>query len=125
MGLKFGKEDCNNNVDLTLYKSMVRSLIYLTTTRLDIMYAVSLISRFMKTPKETHWQAGKRILRYVNGTKEYAVLYSSTDNFKLIGYTDSDWARSVDDRKNTSGYVFYLGSEDISWSSKKQRNVVL
>ena len=60
--------------------------MYLTGTRPDIMYAVSLISRFVETPKETHWQAAKRILRYVNGTKEYGVLYSSTNNFKLIGY---------------------------------------
>ena len=72
------------------------------------MYGVSLISRFMETPKETHWQETKRILRYVNGTKEYGVLYSSTDNFKLIGYNDSDWVGSVEDRKITYGYVFHL-----------------
>ena len=101
MGLKLRKEDCNSNVNLTLYKSMVGSLMYLTATRPDIMYAVSLISRFMETPKETHWQVAKRILRYVNGTKEYGVLYSATDDFRLIGYTDSDWAGSVDDRKIT------------------------
>ena len=62
-GLKLRKEYCNKNVNLTLYKSMVGSLIYLTATRPDIIYAVSLIFRFMETPKETHWQAGKRILR--------------------------------------------------------------
>ena len=89
---------------------MVGSLMYLTATRPDIMYAVILISRFMEMPKETHWKAGKRILRYVNGTKEYGVLYFETDNFKLIGYIESDWAGSVDDRKSTSGYVFHLGS---------------
>ena len=54
-------------------------------------------------------QEAKRILRYVNGTKEYVVLYSETDDFKLIGYTDSDWDRSVDDKKTTSRYVFHLG----------------
>ena len=87
--------------------------MYLTAARLDIMYAVSLISRFMETPKETHWQVGKRILRYMNGAKEYGVLYSTSDNFKLICYTESDWAGSVDDRKSTSGYVFHLGSGAI------------
>ena len=61
----------------------------------------------------------------MNETKEYGVLYSTSDNFKLIGYTDSDWARSVDDRKSTSGYVFHLGSGAISWASKKKPIVSL
>ena len=125
MGLKLSKEDCSKNVNLTLYKSMVGSLMYLTATRPDVMYVVSLISRFMETPKETHWQEAKRILRYVNGMKEYGVIYSSTDDFKLIGYTDSDWAGSVDDRKSTLGYVFHLGSGAISWASKKKPIVYL
>lgn len=76
--------------------------MYLITTRLDIMYVLSLVSRFMETPKETHWQVVKRILRYVKGTKEYGILYTKTSNFKLVGYTDSYWAGSVDDRKNMS-----------------------
>ena len=67
----------------------------------------------METPKETHWQARKKILRYVIGTKEYGVLYSETDNFKLSGYTESDWAGSEDDRNSTSEYVFHLGSGAI------------
>ena len=69
MGLKLSKEDYSSNVNPTLYKSMIVSLMYLTATRLDIMYAISLVSRFMETPKETHWQETKRIMRYVNGTK--------------------------------------------------------
>lgn len=97
MGLKLSKEDCNNNVNPTLYKSMIGSLMYSTATRLDIMYAVSLVSRFMETPKETHWQAAKRILRFVNGTKQYGILYTATNDFRLVGYTGNDWARIVDD----------------------------
>eukprot|EP00253_Pinus_taeda_P013996 PITA_13996 len=61
--LKLSKEDRSSNANLTLYKSMIGGLMYLTATRLDIMYAVSLVSRFMETPKETHCQATKRILR--------------------------------------------------------------
>lgn len=114
MGLKLSKEGCSSNVNLTLYKSMIASLMYLTTTRSDIMYPVSLGSRFIETPKETHWQAVKRILSYVNGTKKYAVLYTTIDDFKLVGYTDNDWGGSVDDRKSTSGYVFHLGSRAVS-----------
>ena len=98
------------NVDPTLYKSIVGSLMYLTATRPNIMHAVSLISRFMERPKETHWLAAKIILRYVKGTKRYVILYTALENFELIGYTDSDWAGSIDDRKSTSGYVFNMGS---------------
>lgn len=94
--------------------------MYFTTIRPDIMYAISLVSRFMETPKETHWQAAKIILKYVNGTKEYGVFYSVTNDFRLVGYTGSDWAGSVNDIKSTSGYVFHLGSRAISWASKKQ-----
>eukprot|EP00253_Pinus_taeda_P034558 PITA_34558 len=99
MGLKLSREDSSKDFDPSLYKSIVGNLMYLTTTRLDIMYAVSLISRFMERPKEAHWQAAKRIL--------------------------SDWAGSVDDRKSTSGYVFHMGSGAISWASKKHSIVAL
>eukprot|EP00253_Pinus_taeda_P006070 PITA_06070 len=85
MGLKLSKEDISKDFDPSLYKSIVGSLMYLTATRPDIMHAVSLISRFMERPKEAHWQAAKRILRYVK-----------------------------DDRKSTSGYVFHMGSGAIS-----------
>eukprot|EP00253_Pinus_taeda_P011241 PITA_11241 len=125
MGLKLTKEDSSKDFDPKLYKSIVGSLMYLTTTRRNIMHAVSLIFRFMERPKETHWQAAKRILRYVNGTKGFGILYSSFESFMLIGYTDSDWAGSVDVRKSTSGYVFHMGLGAISWASKKQPVVAL
>eukprot|EP00253_Pinus_taeda_P011834 PITA_11834 len=124
IGLKLSKEDCSSNVNPTLYKSMIGSLMYLTATRPDIMYAISLVSRFIETPKETHWQAAKRIQRYVNGTKQYGILYIATSDFWLVGYTN-DWACSFDDRKSTSRYVFHLGSRTISWASKKQPIVSL
>eukprot|EP00253_Pinus_taeda_P007060 PITA_07060 len=121
MGLKLTKEDSSKDFDPKLYKSIVGSLMYLTATRPDIMHAVSLISRFMERPKETHWHAAKRILWYVNGTKGFGILYFSSESFMLIGYTDSDWAGSVDDRKITSGYVFHMGSGAISWASKSNQ----
>eukprot|EP00253_Pinus_taeda_P017290 PITA_17290 len=113
MGLKLSREDSSKDFDPSLYKSIVGSLMYLTTTRPDIMYAGSLISRFMERPKEAHWQAVKRILRYVKGTKRFGILYNVSDHSDLVGYTDSDWAGSVDDRKSTSGYVFHMGSGAI------------
>eukprot|EP00253_Pinus_taeda_P006925 PITA_06925 len=72
MGLKLSKEDNNKDFDPSLYKSIVGSLMYLTATRPDIMFAVSFISRFMERPKEAHWQAAKRILRYVKGAISWA-----------------------------------------------------
>eukprot|EP00253_Pinus_taeda_P007975 PITA_07975 len=125
MGLKLSKEDSNKDFDPSLYKSIVGSLMYLAATRPDIMFAVSLISGFMERPKEAHWQAAKRIMRYVKGTKRFGILYTSSESSNLFGYTDSDWDGSVDDRKSTSGYLFHMGSGAISWASKKQPIVAL
>jgi hypothetical protein len=124
LGLKVSKNDKSPSLDATLFKRLVGRLMYLTATRPDIMYGVSLISRFMDKPKESHWKDGKRVLRYIAGTKSFEILYASSDNYKLIGYTDSytdsDWGGSMDDRKNTLGYIFHLGSGAISWASKKR-----
>ena len=73
-----------------------------------------MISRFMESPKDSHWQAGKRILRYVSGTKEFGIMYSTSENFKLISYNDSDNGGSIDDRKITSRYTFHFGTGVVS-----------
>ena len=122
---KLNKYDEGSYVDPTLYKRLVGGLMYLTTTKPDIMFVISLISRFMETPKSTHWQARKRILRHLVGTTDFGIRYTSNLNFELIRYTDSDFAGSIDDRRNTSGYVFSLGSGAVAWASKKQPIVTL
>jgi hypothetical protein len=99
--------------------------MYLTTTIPDIMYGVSLISRFMKTQKESHWNEGKRILRYVNGTKDFGIKYSSSEDFRLTRYIDSDCGGNIDDKKSTYGYTFYFGTGMVSWASRKQPIVTL
>jgi len=114
IGLKLSKGDCSSNVNLTLHKGMIGKLMYLIATRRDIMYLVSLVLRSMEMPKERHWQRAKRILRYLNWTKRYGISYTAINDFKLVGYSDSDWAGSVDDRKSMLGYVFHLGSWAIS-----------
>ena len=119
-GLKLVKEPEGRKVDNTLYKQSVGSLMYLTTTRPDVMHVVSLISRFMESPKKMHLQAAKRILRYLNGTSDLGILYQMRAAGDLVGYTYSDYAENLEDRKSTSGYVFMLSSGVISWSSKKQ-----
>jgi hypothetical protein len=120
LGKKLRKNDEGPTVDSTLYKSLVGSLLYLTATRPGIMYAASLVSRFMESPKDSHWKMTKRILRYVAGTLNFVLWYTKSDSNQLSGYTDSDFAGSLDDRKNTSGHVFQLGTNLISWASKKQ-----
>ena len=125
VGLKLIKEPGGKRVDSTLYKQIVGSLMYLTATRPDIMHAVSLISRYMENPRETHLLAAKRILRYLQGTIEYGLFYKNGEKSDLFGFTDSDYAGDSDDRKSTSGYVFMMGSAAISWCSKKQPIVTL
>lgn len=88
--------------------------MYLTATRPDIAFVVSYVSRFMESPKDTHWKVGKRILRYIAGTTTHGLWYTSLANNILIGYMDSDFASRIDDRKNTSGYVFFIGKNMIS-----------
>nr|XP_027082202.1 uncharacterized protein LOC113704502 [Coffea arabica] len=112
-------------IDSSLYNQIVGSLIYLTITRPDIMHAVSLISRYMESPRETHLLATKRILRYLQGTIEYGLFYKNSEKLGLFGFTDSDYAGDSNDRKSTSGYVFVMGSAAISWCSKKQPIVTL
>jgi hypothetical protein len=107
-------------VDPTLYKSLVGSLLYLTTTRPDIMYAANLVSRYMESPKDSHWKMVKQILRYVAGTLNFGLWYTQSDDNHLSSHTDSDFASNLDDRKSTSGHVFHLGTNLISWASKKQ-----
>nr|XP_048330566.1 secreted RxLR effector protein 161-like [Ziziphus jujuba var. spinosa] len=99
--------------------------MYLTATRPDIMFAVSLVSRFMEKPCSNHLEAAKRVLRYVKGTIDYRIFYQSNLPIKLMGYPDSDLAGSVDDSKSVAGYVFNIGSGAISWMSKKQPVVAL
>lgn len=122
---KLEAEDETGLTDASVYRSLVGRLIYLTHSRPDICYAVGVLSRYMHRPTRHHFGATKRVLHYLAGTKEYGIWFSKTKDFRLKGFTDSDWAGSVDDRKSTSGHCFILGTAAISWSSKKQPSVAL
>lgn len=124
-GLKLTKDSSDEAVDSSLYRSLVGSLMYLTATRPDILFAVSLISRFMEFPKKCHWEAGKRIMRFLKGTLDHGIIYTKVQNPSLKGYSDSDFGGSQDDSKSTAGYMFNLGSGAVSWQSKKQNVVAL
>jgi len=112
-------------VDPTIFRSLVGSLRYSTCTRPDILYGVGLVSRYMESPTITHSKAAKLILHYVKGTIDFGLLYPSSNGFKLVGYSDSDWGGDVNNRKSTLGFVFYLGSSAFTWIFKKQPVVTL
>ena len=123
--IKLRIDSTRESVNPTLFKSLVGSLRYLTFTRPDIMYAVGLVSRYMEKPKQDHFMAAKRILRYIKGTLNNGLFYTHSQNSKLVGYSDSDYGGDLDDGKSTSGYAFHIGSAIFSWSSKKQQTVAL
>ena len=106
-GTKLSKFQDGEELDSTLFKSLIGSLRYLTCTRPDIIFAVGVVSCFMEDPTSTHLKVAKRILRYLKGTIELGLFYSSSDDFYLVGYCDSDYVREVDDRKSTSDFVFF------------------
>ncbi|KAK6131685.1 hypothetical protein DH2020_034592 [Rehmannia glutinosa] len=122
---KLSKDENGTPIDPTLYRSMIGSLLYLTASRPDISYSVCVCARYQSSPKESHLKAVKRIIRYINGTTELGILYSSDTTTNLVGFSDADWAGDVDDRKSTTGGCFYLGNNLVSWYSKKQNCVSL
>ena len=104
---------------------MIVSLMYLTVTRPDLCYVVSLLARFMETPTLLHGMAVKRVCRYLKGTTELGILYKREGEETLLAYSDSKCAGDLDDRKNTSGYVFNVSLAAVAWSCKKQHVVSL
>ena len=92
-------------------------------TRPDIAFAVNKLSQFMHKPTTTHWGAVKRLLRYLNGSRDLGIHLSFSMPISLHGYSDADWAGDPDDRTCTGAYIIFLGANPISWSSTKQRTV--
>lgn len=108
------------------YRQAIGSLMFLAqTTRPDISFAVNLLSRYCENPGPGHWGAVKRVLRYIKGTTEYRLKYGSSNDDALIGFSDSDWAADLDERRSTTGYVFTLYGGAISWMCKRQPTVAL
>lgn len=122
---KLQQEVNQPDVDHTMYRSMIGSLLYLTATRPDIMHSVCLVSRFQSTPKISHLNAVKRIMKYISGTLDFGLWYPRHNDFTLTTYIDADWAGCPDDRKSTSGGALFLGGRLVAWHSKKQNSVSL
>ena len=96
-GCKLSKDDESLEVDHTMYRSMIISLLYVTTTRPYVMQVVGLVSRFESNPKEMHVTTVKRIFKYLKGPVECGLWYPKSQEFILKSFTDANWARSVDD----------------------------
>jgi uncharacterized membrane protein YciS (DUF1049 family) len=124
-GCKLSKDDVSPDVDQSSYRSMIGNLLYITTSRPDIMHAVGMVGRYQVAPKQSKLLVVKRIFKYLKGTMDYVLWYPRNQNFQLSVYSDVDWANCVDERKNTSGGAFFLGDSLVSWLSNKKGSIFL
>ena len=106
--------------DLRRYRQLVGKLNYLTSTQPDISFPMSVVSQFLQSPCDDHWDVVVHILRYVKGTSGQKLLYENRCHTQIVGYSDADWAGSPVDRHSKSGYCVFIGCNLISWKSKKQ-----
>jgi hypothetical protein len=125
VGCKLSKDDISSNVDQRTYHSMIGSLIYITTSRPDIMQALGMVGRYQSTPKQSHLVVVIRIFKYLKGIMTYGLWYPRNQNFKLNAYSDANWANCVDERKSTSGGAFFLSDSLVAWLSKKKGSISL
>ncbi|XP_061354300.1 secreted RxLR effector protein 161-like [Gastrolobium bilobum] len=103
------------------YASVVGSLMYAQVcAKPDIAFAVGVLGRHQSNPGLDHWKAAKKVMRCLQGTKNYMLMFRWIDNLEVIGYSNSDYAGCIDSRKSTSGYIFMLASGAVSWRSVKQ-----
>ena len=114
--------------DISLYQQAIGCVTYASIiSRPDIAVATRTLAQYMSNPSKCHWSGVKRIFRYIRGTMDYGLVFSSTDNSSsdnvLVGFSDADWAGDLDTRRSTSGYTFFIGNALVSWSSRKQATV--
>ena len=106
--------------DLRRYRRFVGKLNYLTITRSNISFPVSVVSQFLQSPCDSHWDAVVHIILYIKGTPGQGVLCDNRGHTQVVGYSNANWAGSPIDRRSTSGYRMFIGGNLISWKSKKQ-----
>lgn len=132
-GLRLSRRDHSPKTDVerelmsrTPYRSLVGSLMYLAIgTRPDISYAVQQLCKFLDSYGPVHWEAAKRVVRYLKGTRSSQLVLGGDHVARLLGYTDSDLASCVDTRRSVSGYCCSLGLGAITWSARQQKTVSL
>ncbi|GJV33043.1 uncharacterized mitochondrial protein-like protein [Tanacetum coccineum] len=113
------KDENGKEVDVHMYRSMIGSLMYLTSSRPDIMFVVCACARYQVNRKVSHLHAVKRIFRYLKGQPKLSLWYPKDSPFDLVAYTDSDYAKASLDRKSTTGGCQFLRCRLISWQCKK------
>ncbi|XP_073313436.1 secreted RxLR effector protein 161-like [Primulina huaijiensis] len=118
--IKIGIKKDSPPVDKGRYQRLVGKLIYLSHTRPDIGFVVSVISHFMNTPTEEHLDAAYRVLRYLKGTPDKGLLFRKSSIRKIKVYSDADWGGSPTDRRSTLGYFTFVWGNLVTWRSKKQ-----
>lgn len=119
-------EMVSTQVEGVPYREVVGSLQYLSQiTRPDITFAVNLFSHYFEKPQKVHWNAVKRIFKYLKSTPNYRSLYSSDENIKIIGYSNADYAGDITTRRSTSGSAFYVSKGLVARGSQRQKSVSL
>ena len=116
--VKFGNKE-GRLVDKGQYQRLVGKIIYLSHTRPDIAFVVSLVGQFMHSPMEEHEEAVFRILRYLKSSPGKGLFFKKSEQRGIEAYTDADWAGSITDRKSTSGYCTFVWGNLVTWRSKK------
>lgn len=107
------------------YREAIGSLLYLAqVTRPDINFVVNFLSRYSTNPGKSHWQAIKRVFRYLKGTSSLGITYGNVIH-DVTGFCDAGWAGDLDQRKSTTGYIFIMNDGAILWSTKKQPTIAL
>lgn len=119
--LALGQQELYSN--LSQYRRLVGRLIYLTITRLEFTYSVHVLSQFMQAPRQGHWNAAMKVLRYLKSSPGQGIILPKDNNLKLTAYCDLDWAACPLTRRSISGYLMKLGTTPISWKTKKQVTV--
>ncbi|XP_019262826.1 PREDICTED: uncharacterized protein LOC109240615 [Nicotiana attenuata] len=109
--------------DRRVYQRLIGRLLYLAITRPDISFAVQVLSQFMNAPKQSHYEAALRVVRYVKGSPGPGLMMSSKTSGKVAAFCDADWASCSMTRKSVTGYCIKLGDSIVSWKSKKQITV--
>lgn len=97
------------SVDQTLYMSMIESLLYLTTNKLDIYFSIGIYTHFQVNPKESHIEHVKIIIRYISSINKYGISFTIDITYEICGYIDANWANNQDDRKSILSGCFYIG----------------
>ncbi|XP_013689424.2 secreted RxLR effector protein 161-like [Brassica napus] len=123
--LKVSKVEEEPEIDATSYRSIIGCLRYLLHTRPDLAFSVGVLSRYMQSPRESHGEAVKHLIRYIKGTTEYGLFFKHDGTTEITGYSDNSHNIDVDDGRSTTGFMFYLGTSPITWTSCKQPTVAL